>query len=426
VWALSKEMQHLGHEVTVVIPYPGESRSREYDYDGIRVIQYAEPTVADREFLQSRRAPDGLSNFISFIGEIGPSVVHMHEFNWSNGITLHHFEALKAMDIPVVMTFHLAGYTCRTGRLMYMGKELCDGLVHPLRCAKCSLNDSLGNKRLAQLLHFASLPFYGLNIHTGRWNNRLGTSLSFPYLIADLKRSLERLTGVSDRMIVLTRWYEKMLRENGVPAEKLRYIGQGLPCGSLQGRRSGRRESGRIRLAFLGRIDPFKGLHLLLQALSGLEPGKIVLDIYGQVVDEEYYKQCLAMTSSAASVQWKGVIGSEEVIPLLSSYDALCLPSTFSEMSPLVVQEAFAAGIPVIGSNVYGIAEQVQDGRNGLLFSFNDAGSLQAVLQRLIDEEGLLERLMGNVSAPSAFSDIASATVEVYEGVVKKALSIIE
>jgi len=426
VWALSKEMQRLGHTVTVLIPYPGSPVSEEYEYDGIRVIRYAEPTVADREFLRSRRAPDGLPVFLTFVREIGPSVVHMHEFNWSNGITLHHFEALKAMGIPVVLTFHLAGYTCRTGRLMYMGKEMCDGIIRPARCAKCSLDDSLPNKAMARLLYLASLPFYGLGIHTAKWNSRLGTSLSFPYLIEDLKSSLERLTGVTDRIIVLTRWYKKMLLENGVPEGKLTYIRQGLPYGELQHRRTARRNGGTIRLAFLGRIDPFKGLHLLLQALSGLTPGRISLDIYGQVVDESYYQRCLELTGPNGGVEWKGIISPEEVIPLLTTYDALCLPSTFSEMSPLVIEEAFAAGIPVIGSNVYGIAERVRHGQNGLLFAFNDAGSLQQNLQRLIDEQGLLEQLTAKVAEPAVFSEIASATNDVYENLVKKHLSKIE
>lgn len=50
----------------------------------------------------------------------------------------------------------------------------------------------------------------------------------------------------------------------------------------------------------------------------------------------------------------------------------MSLCSTFSEMSPLVIQEAFAARLPVIASNVYGNAEQITHGENGLLFNFND------------------------------------------------------
>ncbi len=421
VWALSKELQKAGHEVVIFVPGYNETVSSEYEYDGLRVIKYAEPTVTDREFLTTGRAPDGLEEYLSFIRSIAPAVVHFHEFNQSNGITLHHVEAVRKLNIRTVMTLHLPGYTCRTGRLMYMGTERCDGVIRPDRCAKCSLNDTMNNKAMAWALYAASLPFHLLGFNPVRLKNRLGTSLSFPFLIDELKDSLDRLVKSTDRLIVLTRWYKKILQLNEVPANKLTYIQQGLPYVPLQGlnKLSLSEDNGIIRLAFIGRITPVKGLHLLLEAMSRLSSLPLNLDIYGQVADEAYYKLCSELTKSNDNVKWKGVIGQSEIVPVLSSYHALCLPSTFSEMSPLVIQEAFAAGIPVIGSDVYGIAEQVQDGINGLLFSFNDVDSLLRVLSRIVEDKSLLPKLAAKVSPPTGFSEVSSATLEVYRSILE-------
>ena len=60
----------------------------------------------------------------------------------------------------------------------------------------------------------------------------------------------------------------------------------------------------------------------------------------------------------------------------MADYDLLCVPSLSSEMSPLVIQEAFAAGIPVLASRGYGNIEQIRHGENGLVFNFNSADSL--------------------------------------------------
>ncbi|MFZ1507845.1 MAG: glycosyltransferase, partial [Anaerolineae bacterium] len=63
------------------------------------------------------------------------------------------------------------------------------------------------------------------------------------------------------------------------------------------------------------------------------------------------------------------------------------------ENNPLVIQEAFAAHVPVIASNQGGMAEFVTHEQNGLLFTPGDADSLAAALRRLLLEPDLLPRL---------------------------------
>jgi len=101
-------------------------------------------------------------------------------------------------------------------------------------------------------------------------------------------------------------------------------------------------------------------------------------------------------------------------VSVLAGYDILCLPSTFSEMSSLVIQEAFAAGIPVLASRVYGNMEQVKDGHNGLLFDFRSSKDLKAKLAKLISEPGFLQRLRENVRPPGSFDKVNSAYLQLY------------
>jgi glycosyltransferase involved in cell wall biosynthesis len=115
------------------------------------------------------------------------------------------------------------------------------------------------------------------------------------------------------------------------------------------------------------------------------------------------------------NIKWMGTIQKESVLSEMRQYHALCLPSTFSEMSPLVIQEAFAAGIPVIASNVYGNAEQIKDGVNGLLFRFNDALSLREQLLRCINDPQLLFQLKQGVLSPRSFQEVGDEYHELYQ-----------
>jgi glycosyltransferase involved in cell wall biosynthesis len=83
-------------------------------------------------------------------------------------------------------------------------------------------------------------------------------------------------------------------------------------------------------------------------------------------------------------------------------------------MSPLVIQEAFAAGIPALVSHSYGNIEQVKHDQNGLVFDFNSPSNLREQIDRLIREPGLLARLRDQVRPPGDFNRISNAYLELY------------
>ena len=84
-------------------------------------------------------------------------------------------------------------------------------------------------------------------------------------------------------------------------------------------------------------------------------------------------------------------------------------------MSPLVIQEAFAAGLPVIASNVYGNAEQITHGINGLLFNFNDPQDLLKQLRRCLDEKDLLQSVSKNIKPPRSFDEVGKEHMLLYK-----------
>ena len=261
-----------------------------------------------------------------------------------------------------------------------------------------------------------SLPLYGLGINTIKLENAAGTSLSYPFQVKEIENKLRRTAAACDMIIPITNWYKEVLLKNGVAINKLKVVLQGLPTNVEVIVKQPLELP--LRLVFVGRIDQLKGIDLLIDAVRKFNKKEIMLDIYGTTDNHTFLEACKKKSAVSGNIQWKGLLPPAEVTKMLTQYHALILPSIVAEMSPLVIQEAFAAGIPIVGSNIYGIAEQVKDGFNGLLFTINSVRSLQGVLQRLVSSPLILLQLSHNIIAPRSFANVAEETVNAYQTVL--------
>lgn len=416
-WSLSKKIQLQGVEVKIIIPNYGEIESSNYYYDGIAVHQYAEPTLVDRSLIMGFRAPDGLKKFKSYLNIEQPDLVHFHELAGSNGITLQHVQAAKATGAKVIMTFHLAGYSCKTGTLFYKGKLLCNGVIDLRKCSNCYLH-SRGYSYAAWFLTRTSAILHKLSIDTSNWGNKLGTALGTVPILAKLKVDLHTLVSSCDRVVAITQWYQKVLLANGIDPNKICFIPQGLPLDNVSDSTENTSVHIPLRLLFLGRINKFKGLHLILEALRDIDSSLVSLSIYGNSDDDAYEQEQRIKTANQSNVSWGGKLEQKDIMPTMREHDILCLCSTFSEMSPLVIQEAFAARLPVIASNVYGNAEQITHGENGLLFNFNDVEDLRRQILQCINRPALLNAMTKKIAPPRSFKDLASDYLELYKSIL--------
>jgi glycosyltransferase involved in cell wall biosynthesis len=166
------------------------------------------------------------------------------------------------------------------------------------------------------------------------------------------------------------------------------------------------------RLCFLGRVAPEKGIDVLLRALR-LVKTRAELDIYGIKPGRESEKDMEYRISDIgnAQVRWLPSVKPEQVVETIRKYDALVVPSVWLETGPLVVLEAFAAGVPVIGSRLGGIAEMVREGVDGLLFCPGDAADLAEKLGQLPEK---LVSLKKSVKVPRTTHDVAQDHLKIY------------
>lgn len=427
---LATFQKNSGHDAAVLTPHieyyrPGQMKEH-YRYDGVDVYQYLEETdPTNREIHYGNKEPEGLSNFIILINQLQPDVIHFHELNRSIGLTLAHLKLAKQTGAKVFVTMHLPFYSCNTNVLIY-NDELCDGIIRHYRCSECSY------KTLFNIPSVFAKPLAGIglgaenaSVTTKLPAGKVKSLLSVPSVISRIKNDLCELWQHADQLISLNNWYKKILVDNGVPANKITVAPLALVSTKKNTISKTKRPPGLpVIIVFVGRIQPIKGIHLIIEAMQSFSPEQVCFDIYGMHDNSVYYKECRKKSSNLDTISWKGELKREEVIERMSCYDIFCLPSTTSEMSPLVIQEAFAAGIPVLASRVYGNMEQVQHDRNGLLFEFNSSKSLKNEIQSLIDDPHLLQKMKDNIIPPKDFNEVNEAYLQLYASVDKNKIFI--
>ena len=141
-------------------------------------------------------------------------------------------------------------------------------------------------------------------------------------------------------------------------------------------------ESDELRVLFVGRPEERKGLPVLLQAFEGLvEHVPARLTVIGATDDD--VKGYLGDPAAEERIDALGTIGGSELWRRLHEADVLCAPSLAGESFGMVLTEAFAAGTPVIASEIAGYADVVTDGVDGILVPPADPQRLAEELQEL-------------------------------------------
>jgi phosphatidylinositol alpha-mannosyltransferase len=196
--------------------------------------------------------------------------------------------------------------------------------------------------------------------------------------------------------------------ERTVPGD-YRIVPNGIDVASFaaEGDRNG------SRLLFLGRPEPRKGLHVLLEAFR-LLPSHVTLDLVG-VTPEAFRHASGGLPAEAASrITAHGRVSDERRSALLAASDVLCAPSLLGESFGIVLVEGMAAGVPVVASAIAGYVDVLPEAC-GRLVPPGDAPRLAAALGELLADESLRKRLGAAGRSAAQRYDWSRVTAEVLE-----------
>ncbi len=355
----------------------------------------------------------------SVLDEERPDVVHVQH--------LHYFSAgflkiIKDRGIPIVYHLHDYMLLCpRDGQMRRADGEICDKPI-PEKCAECIAHHKLDNA----VIPFSLRPYHpglaplspegreaAMRAEVGIDPFDTGATLPIPMYAQAIMRRLDAWKDAAkhvDLFVSPSRFLRDMFVKEGMAApEKIVFSDNGQDTSRFSD--IGHADSdGRLRIGFIGSIAEHKGIHVLIDAMNGLPhdlPAECVIWGDGRAFIE--YTESLKARITHPRTLLKGPFDPHAVAAVLSTVDVLVVPSLWYENSPLTVHEAQMAGVPVIASDIGGLAEYVVEGRNGMRFHTGDADDLRKKLLWLLEDT---HRVRGFDFATIPIKDIAQDAAE--------------
>jgi glycosyltransferase involved in cell wall biosynthesis len=151
-----------------------------------------------------------------------------------------------------------------------------------------------------------------------------------------------------------------------------------------------------VKILFVGRFHPIKGLDILIEALALCDKEKFSVYIVADDKQISYYTNCIKKLVQKKclneNIIFCGKIGEEDkLIEIYKECDIFVQPSLW-DTSPITIVEAMCAGLPIVASNVGGIPEWVEDGVTGILVPEGNSLKLAKAIKSLLEDRNL--RLM--------------------------------
>jgi len=150
------------------------------------------------------------------------------------------------------------------------------------------------------------------------------------------------------------------------------------------------RQINSLVVGFFGQVNPWKGLDLLIEAVCLAEESGAVVQLEvngGEQPDGEI----------PSSILFNGKYEPHQLAERMSRVDVVAMASNWYENSPMVIQEAFLHGRPVLAPRLGGMAEKIRDGQDGILVDPGSAEAMAEAMQKLAQQPALLAELQNGV-----------------------------
>lgn len=368
-------------------------------------------------FEETYRPPLVLERIAHVLRAVQPDVVHIHNLlNLSFDLPA----LARAQGVPVVATLHDYTLMCPSGgqRFHPADQHVCEE-IDTARCARCfrespfaqqmSWGHIAGASHAPRLLGRVGLTIrrrYPAVLGGLQW---IGTAVSpiavTPHDIDARLLAARQVVADVDLFVAPSASIASEFERFGITRSKIKVSDYGF---RPQARTPRSPRHGPLRLGYVGTLAWHKGVHVLIDAVRALAPASVDVRIFGDLDVFPDYVGDLRARAAGLPVRFEGAFDRERAAAVYADIDVLVVPSLWIENSPLVIHEAFMAGIPVVAARRGGIVDLVCDGENGVLYDATSPAALSRVLQNLVEQPGEVVRLSQNVRTGCAVKTIAA------------------
>jgi len=187
-----------------------------------------------------------------------------------------------------------------------------------------------------------------------------------------IKWSKEKLEKYTDAFICPSEFMKFQMLEGNFPKEKLRVLNNFMPALNDNATNCKREDY----YCYVGRISEEKGVETLLQAAKQL-PYTLKIAGKGPLFDK------LKSRYSSEKIEFLGFLNQERVKSLIDNARFSVIPSEWYENNPLSGIESLCSGTPVLGANMGGIPELIEENINGLLFESGNKEGLKNKIEEM-------------------------------------------
>lgn len=410
---LSRELVARGWEVKIISGVKDLTKKRyrvtESSYEGINVIKINNPPELYAEFAEHFMNPRVDRIFREIVKRESPGIIH---FQHTAYLSSRLPEISSQMKVPSVLTLHDYWYMCYRSQLLRPSEGICPGPSGGINCSTCYDPVHTPNVLKVPMLNWIlQLPIVRhvdlkkrlSSEFKGKIKNILYRQISSPSYHPDkdsaaVREHINRIQFMKKQLlfpafaISPSRYLKQRYEKEGF--REILYI----PHGFDPVKRIGNIPyNGKLVLAYLSNIVPFKGAEVILKELrfvSRRDGLKILL--YGKVLDDTYQReiQTLAKTYPDADISFMGPYsGKDQLAKILANVHFVVFPSLWEENCPLVIGEALQYGTPVISTCFGGAPETVKDRENGFVFDPYKDGDLAGIINMLQDNPEMVQQV---------------------------------
>ena len=361
--AVGSELERMGHEVAYFSMRHPDNLPCKWDKFFVTQREYnnvKNPLKAARDGMALIYSPEAKRNFQALCEEFRPNVVHLN--NVHRQITLSILDApyLRENKVPVFYTAHDYVTVC-PGYLMLDGDgRVCDACLEDGRYRHCIERRCVKGSRAKSALAAMEASF-----------NRA-------------HKSNLRI----DRVIAPSRFMRSKLIEGGWPEDKVVFL-QNFADDAILDRASNAGADVTDRenpyLLFFGRLSVEKGVDTLLRAFDAALPNlpqNMRLVVVGDGPDAGQFKSLASSLGCASRIEFAGYQTGGALQAYVERASLAIASSRWRENMPYSIVEAFAAGTPVIGTNIGGIPELVDEGKTGFICEPGGVQSMADAISR--------------------------------------------